>query len=272
MKIDKKIIDLMNEGFNLEAIRKMSAKNIEFLHQSLINEQDKTDSVINIPNNPDAIRKARENKQSFSTYENKVKDGEMVEDKKKDKNPWAICTARLKKEFGTFDKSEMTTAQKSKFEKCVKGVKSNVKENMVDAFVEKEIDRLIEYHTRPTITKRDLLKHLQEEMAEPAIKPAKPITKPVIKPKTKPSEKDNPFSPEEYEDEKPRANTPAIKPVTPVKTPVKKPKIKPSEKDNPFSPEEYEEEKPRAKLNITPSMAKEAITKKLIDVLNARLS
>ena len=127
MKIDKKIIDLMNEGFNLEAIRKMSAKNIEFLHQSLINEQDKTDSVINIPNNPDAIRKARENKQSFSTYENKVKDGEMVEDKKKDKNPWAICTARLKKEFGTFDKSEMTTAQKSKFEKCVKGVKSSVK-------------------------------------------------------------------------------------------------------------------------------------------------
>ena len=272
MKIDKKIIDLMNEGFNLETIRKMSAKNIEFLHRNLMSEQDKTDSVINIPNNPDAIRKAREKKQSFSTYENKVKNGEMVEDKKKNANPWAICSARLKKEFGTSDKSEMTTAQKNKFEKCVKGVKSNVKENMVDAFVEKEIDRLIEYHTSPRITKRDLLKHLREDLAEPAIKPATPVKTPVKKPKIKPSEKDNPFSPEEYEDEKPRANTPAIKPVKPVTKLVRKPKTKPSERDNPFSPEEYEEEKPRAKTNITPSMAKDAITKKLIDALNVRLS
>ena len=36
MRINKKVIELMHEGFNLETLRKISDKNIDFLHKKLM--------------------------------------------------------------------------------------------------------------------------------------------------------------------------------------------------------------------------------------------
>jgi hypothetical protein len=97
MRINKKVIQLMQEGFSLETLRKMSDKNIDFLHKKLMSEQVQT-PVVNIPKtNQQAINSAKMKKQVFATYENKEKNGEMIEGKKGGKNPWAICTAQLKK-------------------------------------------------------------------------------------------------------------------------------------------------------------------------------
>jgi len=192
MRINKKVIQLMQEGFSLETLRKMSDKNIDFLHKKLMSEQVQT-PVVNIPKtNQQAINSAKMKKQVFATYENKEKNGEMIEGKKGGKNPWAICTAQLKKEFGTSERSEWTKAQKNKYEKCVMDVKGKTKKdmkeaNMIDSFIEDELLKMVESYMSPKITKRDLLKQIKEQA---------PDTKPVVKPanpKIKPSRRDNPF-------------------------------------------------------------------------------
>jgi hypothetical protein len=192
MRINKKVIQLMQEGFSLETLRKMSDKNIDFLHKKLMSEQVQT-PVVNIPKtNQQAINSAKMKKQVFATYENKEKNGEMIEGKKGGKNPWAICTAQLKKEFGTSERSEWTKAQKNKYEKCVMDVKGKTKKdmkeaNMIDSFIEDELLKMVESYMNPKITKRDLLKQIKEQA---------PDTKPVVKPanpKIKPSRRDNPF-------------------------------------------------------------------------------
>ena len=192
MRINKKVIELMHEGFSLETLRKMSDKNVDFLHKKLMSEQVQT-PVVNIPKtNQQAINSAKMKKQVFATYENKEKNGEMIEGKKGGKNPWAICTAQLKKEFGTSERSEWTKAQKNKYEKCVMDVKGKTKKdmkeaNMIDSFIEDELLKMVESYMSPKITKRDLLKQIKEQA---------PDTKPVVKPanpKIKPSRRDNPF-------------------------------------------------------------------------------
>ena len=59
--------------------------------------------------------------------------------------------------------------------------------NMIDSFIEDQMNKMVESKLRPQITKRGLLNHLKEQA---------PDTKPVVKPanpKIKPSRRDNPF-------------------------------------------------------------------------------
>jgi hypothetical protein len=261
MRINKKVIELMHEGFSLETLRKMSDKNVDFLHRKLMSEQMQT-PVVNIPKtNVQAIQAAKGKKQVFATYENKEKNGEMIEGKKKGKNAWAICTAQLKKEFGTSEKSEWTKAQKNKYEKCVMDVKGESKKdmkeaNMIDSFIENELLKMVESYMRPKITKRDLLKQISEQA---------PDTKPVVKPanpKIKPSRRDNPFqNPNPKINPMPKADTttkPVVKPANP--------KIKPSRKDNPFqNPRPGVKTAPKA---IAPNKAKDAIINNIMQLLN----
>ena len=198
----------MQERISLETIKKMSDQNINVLYKKLIGEQTKP-SIVNIPKTDlAAIRDAQSKKKVFATYENKKKDGEMIEAKKGGKNPWAICTAQLKKEFGTSERSEWSKAQKNKYEKCVKGIKSDIKENdnLVDQFIEDELLKMVESYMQPKITKKDLLINLKEQAA--------PTTKPDVKPanpKIKPSRRDNPF-----QNPRPGVKTPP-KAITPNK-------------------------------------------------------
>ncbi len=108
----------------------------------------------------------------------------MSEEKRKEQNSWAICTAQLGKEFGTRERHLWSAKEKNKYERCVKDVKKSLKEgkNPVSLFLENEIMRIVEKNLPPRITKGDLLKYLSE--AGPATAPTKPApgTKPSVKP------------------------------------------------------------------------------------------
>lgn len=120
----------------------------------------------------------------------------IEESKKSEKNPWAICTAQLGKEFKTTERSQWSAKQNNKYERCVKDVKKSLKEgkNPVSLFLENEIMKIVEKNLPPRITKGDLVKYLSEQ--GPATAPTKPSpgTKPTTKP-GKPSTKPRPSHP-----------------------------------------------------------------------------
>jgi len=205
MKINKKILQLVQEGFQLKTLQKMSENNINYLYTKIMSEQTSPiKGTISTKNEPKAIQLATKG------YNVRLEKKEMGEAKKKSqpKNPWAICTAQLKKEFGTSERSEWTKPQLKKYERCVMDVKKGVKEglNPIDVFIENEMDRMIESYSQPKVTKSALLKHLRENDA--------PTTKPVVKPAkptTKPTRRDNPFI-----NPNPKVN-PAPKAISPEK-------------------------------------------------------
>ena len=187
MKINKKVLTLLEEGFSINALKGMSDNNINYLYSKLLGEQSTTTKgSISTKNEPKAMQLAAKG------YNVRLEKREMGEAKKSKSNPWAICTAQLKKEFGTSERSEWTKTQKNKYEKCVMDVKGNSKKdmkesNMIDSFIEDQMNKMVESKLRPQITKKGLLNHLKEQA---------PDTKPVVKPanpKIKPSRRDNPF-------------------------------------------------------------------------------
>ena len=79
---------------------------------------------------------------------------EKAKPKKKSKyNPWAICT------------SSVGRKDKKKYEKCVMDVKRNIKEgkNPYQVIVEMSLEKMVEKHVSPRMTKGDLLKTLSEQ-------------------------------------------------------------------------------------------------------------
>ena len=92
-------------------------------------------------------------------YNVRLEKKEMGEAKKTKANPWAICTAQLKKEFGTSERSEWTKGQMNKYERCVKGVKKTIEEgkNPYEFLIEQKMSELVEKHLTPKISKKDLL-------------------------------------------------------------------------------------------------------------------
>jgi hypothetical protein len=119
----------------------------------------------------------------------------IMEDKKSEKNPWAICTAQLGKEFGTKERSQWSAKEMNKYERCVKDVKKSLKEgkNPISLFLENEILRIVEKHIPPKITKGDLMKHLKEQ--GPTTAPTKPGTKEKPGVKEKPGKPTRPMRP-----------------------------------------------------------------------------
>jgi len=104
----------------------------------------------------------------------------MSEEKKGEPNPWAICHAQV------------GPKKSRKFERCVMSVKKQLKEgkNPVSLFLESQIQKIVEKHMPPKITKGDLVKYISEQGTAPA-----PTTKPspTTKPGTKPGKRPNPF-------------------------------------------------------------------------------
>jgi len=82
-------------------------------------------------------------------------EGEVGEGKKKKSkyNPWAICTSSVGRE------------DNDKFERCVKDVKRNVREgkNPHQVIVEMALEKMVEKHISPRMTKGDLIKTLSEQ-------------------------------------------------------------------------------------------------------------
>jgi hypothetical protein len=106
----------------------------------------------------------------------------MSEEKTDKPNAWAICHAQV------------GPKRTRKFERCVMSVKKQLKEgkNPVSLFLESQIQKIVEKHMPPKITKGDLMKYISEQETSPS-PTTKPTTKPGTTPGTKPGKRQNPF-------------------------------------------------------------------------------
>ena len=199
--------------------------------------------------------------------------GEFTEGKKKKKeqSPWAICTAQLGKEFKTTKRSEWSSKQTAKYERCVQDVKSSLKEgkNPLSLFLENQIMKIVEKNLPPKITKGDLVNYLNEQ--GPAVAPTKPTTKPTTKPGTKPKPKHPGHNPNPGEQPKPKATKkevdeqgPAVAPTKPTTKPTTKPGTKPKPKHPGHNPNPGEQPKPKA---TSPEEAKDKVIDTIMNLL-----
>jgi hypothetical protein len=123
-------------------------------------------------------------------------------------NPFAICHAQV------------GPKKSRKWDRCVMSVKKQLKEgkNPVSLFLESQIEKIVEKHLPPRITKGDLLKVISETSTTAPVK--EPITKPTTKPRIRPAHPGK--NPHPGEKEAPRAKKSETKESTtaPVKEPI----------------------------------------------------
>lgn len=205
-----KIVKLVQQGFSVQTLSKMNESQINALYNRLIKEQitkaKPSGDPLNIgpqggklPPNPKGysitpkdpttgMQKAIPNETEMTEVKKKKKG--------KGKNPWAICTATMGKEFGTTERSDWSKSQMEKYEKCVMGVKEKIKEGVdpQEYFLEEQIIEILESRLTPKMNKRDFLnnvysKSISEAEEAPVKAPPKPKTP------TKPNKPDTPFKP-----------------------------------------------------------------------------
>jgi hypothetical protein len=207
MKINKKALELIENGLSSKTVSKLTESQIDILHKKLVVEQinvSKTDTA--------TITKLKNEKKPFQVYEKELDEEEEVtvdpnketetQDPKQvgpssddgfeteddgmgmfeseadlkpgQPNPWAICHAQV------------GPKKTRKFERCVQSVKKQLSEgkNPLSLFLENEISKLVEKHIQPKMTKGELLKYLSEGGDT---KTAPVRTKPDVKPRTRPS-------------------------------------------------------------------------------------
>jgi hypothetical protein len=192
-----KIQQLVKVGLSKELLKNLSEGQINQLHNRMISEQvnvSKSDTTM--------INKLKSEKKPFQVYEKEIDEDDTVDKdpfelsstqdkrqvgpssygdnptvdkemdsddadgmgmmeieigegkKKKSKyNPWAICTSSVGRE------------DNDKFERCVKDVKRNVREgkNPHQVIVEMALEKMVEKHISPRMTKGDLIKTLSEQ-------------------------------------------------------------------------------------------------------------
>jgi hypothetical protein len=215
-------------------------------------------------------------------YQDGMDEGEVSEENKKSKyNPFAICTASVGRK------------DKAKYERCVKDVKKSVKEgkNPLQPIVENAIERIIEKHISPKITKGDLLRTLSEQgiirkpiknnLFQPNSKMDKPIGKlytltksEAMEQSTKTKEKEAPTRVKPGTKEKPGTSDPFKNPKHQPKpkaefkeqgTKTAPPKIKPGTKEKPGTSDPFKnpkhQPKPKAQLAVNTFPKKASITK-----------
>ena len=105
----------------------------------------------------------------------------MSEEKKDKPNPWAICH------------SQVGPKKSRKWERCVREVKKQLAEgkNPVSLFLESQIQKIVEKHMPPKITKGDLVRYISEQGTAPS-----PTTKPApTKPGVSPGKRPRPAHP-----------------------------------------------------------------------------
>jgi hypothetical protein len=158
----------------------------------------------------------------------------MSEEKDNKLNPWAICH------------SQVGPKKSRKWERCVREVKKQLKEgkNPVSLFLETQIEKIVEKHMPPRITKGDLLKVISEsakggESSKPAIAPTYPKPGPAKKGETKEqATAPAPAKPTTKPSTRPNT-TPKEKPFNPGKNPA--PAVKPAPKAGKVNPETAKE-------------------------------
>lgn len=266
MELAKKIFNLINEGFSNATLEKFSETQINKLHKKLVEtkpgyveEQVKqTTKQVKTTTIPSATAKTTGavidgmsiKQDGAGNIVATQAEAEMAEASKKTSkyNPWAICTSSLSDEFGTSERSEWSKPQMAKYERCVKDVKKGIKEgvNPMEIVLENKFLHYIEKHTRPALTKQEILNIVKEgsytknETAEqsPVIAPPKPKT-----PKTIPS---TPYKPKPGVKPAPKAKKTEANEQSPVIAPPK-PKTPKTIPSTPYKPKPGVKPAPKAK-------------------------
>ena len=281
MKINRKALKLIDKGLSSKTVSKLTESQIDTLYSRMISEQtmvSKTDT--------ETINKLKTEKKPFQVYEKELEEDDdfdldadqaytgqqgshdeyqaaddgmdddtspenhdskmigMSEEKDNQPNPWAICHAQV------------GPKKTRKFERCVMSVKKQLKEgkNPVSLFLETQIEKIVEKHIPPRITKSDLLKIVKESTK--GSEPSKPGIAPTY-PKPGPTKK---------QDTKEQATAPA--PAKPATEPTTRPSTTPKEK--PFSPGKNPAPavKPAPKAGkISPETAKEKVIDIIMNIL-----
>jgi hypothetical protein len=291
MKINKKALELIENGLSSKTVSKLTESQINILHKKLVNEQinvSKTDTA--------TISKLKSEKKPFQVYEKELDEEEEVtvdpnkevetqdpkqvgpssddgfgnEDdgmgmfeseadlKPRQPNPWAICHAQV------------GPKKTRKFERCVQSVKKQLAEgkNPLSLFLENEITKLVEKHVPAKMTKGELLKYLSEGNGGTKTAPVR--TKPDVKPATKPGHPMKNPHPGEKPSPKAKSKTtmdeaqPETAPtIAPTRT---KPDVRPRPSHPMKNPHPGEKPSPKAK-KISPEVAKDKVIDTIMNIL-----
>jgi hypothetical protein len=283
MKVNKKVLELIDKGLSANTVQKLTESQINTLHSKLFTEV----TMVSQADTP-TITKLKSEKKPFEVYE---KDGEVKEtddvevttdpnkeietqdpkqvgpssddgfgdetdgmgmfEEKRKPNAYAICH------------SQVGPKRTRKFERCVKSVEKQLEEgkNPVSLFIESEIIKIVERNILPRITKGDLMKYLSEANS-PLTAPAKPTTKPDTKPGTRPSHPGK--NPRPGEEIAPKAAEPTTAPSKPITKPGTKPTTRPSHPGK--NPRPGEEIAPKAG-KISPEDAKQEVIDVILNLL-----
>jgi hypothetical protein len=303
MKINKKALKLIDKGLSSKTVSKLTESQINVLHSKLLGEQvtevpnkktyevgpkggevngvvisqdpstkkvmvttkegeiDEEEEVTLDPNKDTETQDPHQVGPSSDDGFGDETDGMGMMEEKDGPNPWAICH------------SQVGPKKSRKWERCVREVKKQLKEgkNPVSLFLETQIERIVEKHIPPRITKGDLMKVLSE--SEPTTAPTKPKTKPTTKPTTRPSHPGK--NPNPGENPAPKAKKSETKeqqtaPAPTTKPAPTKPGTRPDTKPRPShpgkNPNPGENPAPKAK-KVSPEQAKDSVIDVIMNLL-----
>jgi hypothetical protein len=276
MKINKKALELIDKGLSSKTVSKLTESQINVLHSKLLGEQvtevpnkktyevgpkggevngvvisqdpstkkvmvttkegeiDEEEEVTLDPNKDTETQDPHQVGPSSDDGFGDETDGMGMMEEKDGPNPWAICHAQV------------GPKKTRKFERCVMSVKKQLEEgkNPVSLFLETQIEKIVEKHIPPRITKSDLLKIVKEstkgsEPSKPGIAPTYPKPGPTKKRETKEqATAPAPAKPATEPTTRP-STTPKEKPFSPGKNPA--PAVKPAPKAGKINPETAKE-------------------------------
>jgi hypothetical protein len=303
MKVNKKALELIDKGLSSKTVSKLTESQINVLYSKLLGEQvtevpnkktyevgpkggevngvvisqdpstkkvmvttkegeiDEEEEVTLDPNKDTETQDPHQVGPSSDDGFGDETDGMGMMEEKDGPNPWAICH------------SQVGPKKSRKWERCVREVKKQLKEgkNPVSLFLETQIERIVEKHIPPRITKGDLMKVISE--SEPTTAPTKPKTKPTTKPTTRPSHPGK--NPNPGENPAPKAKKSETKeqqtsPAPTTKPAPTKPGTRPDTKPRPShpgkNPNPGENPAPKAK-KVSPEQAKDSVIDVIMNLL-----
>ena len=280
--MNKKIIDLMRNGFSFKTLNGLNESKLNLLHKKMIKGGiNEAITMVKGSNKPE-IENLKRQGLTFQVYEadeedsmnfekgertqspkqvgpatddgfNSYGDGmptenEMKENKSK-LNPFAICTTNLGRMFGTTERSEWSKDQMAAYERCVRAIKKSKKnkESIKESLVESLIFALVEKHIKPAMTKKDFMTYISEQ--NPGTKEKekeREKTKTPGKPKDDPND---PYSPKPGIKTRPKAAEPGTKEKEKEREKTKTPGRPKDNPNDPFSPKPGVMPRPKAGKN-----------------------
>ena len=305
MKINKKALELIENGLSSKTVSKLTESQINTLYSKLVSEQpqpqvvNKSVKQIVLPSGSQTtVNGVSVSNVGGKTTVTPTAEGEIDEEEEVTVDPNKETETQDPHQvgpssddgFGTEDdgmgmfesEADLKPGQPNpwaichaqvgpkktrKFERCVKSVKKQLAEgkNPLSLFLENEISKLVEKHIQPKMTKGELLKYLSEGGDT---KTAPVRTKPDVKPRTKPG---HPMkNPHPGEKTSPKAkvdeNNPAEAPtIAPTRT---KPDLKPRTRPSHPMKNPHPGEKPNPKAKkISPEIAKDKVIDTIMNIL-----